>query len=119
MNQLLPRANPNKKNLTFPHMLTRTHLWLAFTLCSLAFLFLPSTKLLFTQHQESSPYSLEDKHYTDRTDPYGYLSLLSATFLRNGPSQTFQTPEPLEQRANIPHQATPETLESFVSNYGL
>jgi hypothetical protein len=113
------RATTTKKNLTFPHMLTKTYLWFAVTLCSLALLFLPSTKLLLAQHQEVSPYNLENTNYTDKADPYGYLSLLSTTFLRNSLSQTFQTPAPLEQRGSIPREATPEALGSFVSHYGL
>jgi hypothetical protein len=112
-------GNSTKKNSTFPHMLTKTYLWSAVTLCSLALLFLPSTKLLLAQHQDLSPYNLENTNYTAKTDPYGYLSLLSTAFLRNSPSQTFQTPAPLEQRGSIPQEATPEDLESFVSHYGL
>lgn len=119
MDSLSSRANPPKKNLTFPQKLTKTHLWSAVALCSLALLLVPSIKLLFAQHQESSPYYLENTSYTDDTDPYGYLPLLSATFLRKEPSQIFQTPAPLEQRGNIPQQATPENLETFAAHYNL
>ncbi len=120
MNQSLTRRKFTRREFAFLSEKTINKVWFFVCFCGLSLLFLPNLNLLFTQpHHDILRHQLETANYTDTKDPYGYLSLLSSTFFRNEPSQTFQTPAPLKQLRDIPQQATPESLETLVSQYGL